>query len=58
MTLIEVNNKNSRSNFQLLEETEEWAKNNIEGKYTIILDPNLEVDRKVTKIDLTREAAE
>lgn len=52
MILIEVNNKETRSNFQLLEETEEWVREfNIRGdKYTIILDPNLEVDRKVTII--------
>ena len=44
MILIEVNNQNSRSNFQLLEETEKWAKENIkeEEKYTIVLNPNLE----------------
>lgn len=53
MILIEVNNQDSRSNFQLLEEIEKWAKENLKGedKYTIVLNPNLEGDIKITKVD-------
>ena len=50
MILIEVNNKEARSNFQLLEETEEWARVNvIEGtKYIILLNPNLGMPMRIT----------
>ena len=50
MILIEVNNKEAVSNFQLLEETEEWAKKNVrEGtEYTIILNPNLGMPMRIT----------
>jgi len=51
MILIEVNNQDpSKSNFQLLKETEEWAKKNVrEGtKYTIILNPNLGMQMRIT----------
>lgn len=42
MITIEVSNQDTKSNFQLLEETEEWAKKNIKGEYTIVLNPNLD----------------
>ena len=50
MILIEVNNQEARSNFQLLEDTEEWAKVNVrEGvQYTIILNPNLGMPMRIT----------
>lgn len=50
MILIEVNNKEAVSNFQLLKETEEWAKKNVrEGtEYTIILNPNLGMPIRIT----------
>lgn len=48
MILIEVNNKEAKSNFQLLEETEKWAKENVKGEYTIILDPNLKEPMRIT----------
>ncbi len=57
MILIQVNNKEARSNFQLLEETEKWAKNNIEKgvKYIIVLNPNLEGSIKITRVEEEKE---
>ena len=49
MILIEVSNQDTRSNIQLLKETEKWAKENIEGEYTIVLNPNLKVPMRITK---------
>lgn len=48
MILIEVNNQDTKNNFQLIEETEEWAKKNIEGEYTILLNPNLGMSMRIT----------
>lgn len=58
MTLIEVNNQTG-SNFQLLEEMNEWAKANIEGDYVIVLNPKMEEgeDIRITRgtYDTNRE---
>ncbi len=48
MILIQVNNQDARSNFQLLERIEKWAKENIKGEYVIVLDPNIEGEIKIT----------
>jgi len=50
MILIEVNNQETRNNIQLLEETEKWAKENVKGEYTIILNPKLEVPMRITTV--------
>lgn len=51
MTLIEVNNKDVESNYKLLEQTEEWAKNwLVETDYVIVLNPNLKIPIKITEI--------
>ena len=55
MILIEVNNQDTSNNFQLLEETEKWAKKNIEGAYTIVLNPNLEVPMRITHYDTSND---
>ena len=50
MILIEVRNQDTKSNFQLLKDTEEWARINVrEGvQYTIILNPNLGMPMRIT----------
>ena len=47
MILIEVNNQDTKNNFQLIEETERWAKENIKGEYTILLNPNLKEGEEI-----------
>lgn len=51
MTLIEINNQEAKSNTQLLEEMNEWAKANIKGEYVIVLNPKLREgeDIRITK---------
>ena len=51
MILIEVNNGNTTSNFELLERTEKWANKSIKGQYTIVLNPHLEQEMRITYHD-------
>ena len=51
MILIEVNNANATSNSELLEQTEKWANKSIKGQYTIVLNPHLEQEIRITYHD-------
>ena len=48
MILIEANNKNASSNFELLENTDKWAAANIKGDYCIVLNPQTDGELKIT----------
>lgn len=51
MILIEVNNRNATSNFELLKATEESARQNVKGDFCIVLNPHLEGDIRITRHD-------
>jgi len=42
MILIKVNNRGAQSNFALMDKIHEWAKQNIQGEFCIMLSPNVE----------------
>lgn len=51
MTLIEINNTRSVSNFTLIKQTQDWITHHyphVGNDYCIVLDPNLEDDFKIT----------
>jgi hypothetical protein len=51
MILIEVNNSNTANNFELIAKTVNWAEANIDGRYTIVLNPHLEQEMRITYHD-------
>jgi len=54
MILIEVNNRNAKSNFDLISSTQDWIKNAMPeavDNCCIILNPHLEGDIKITHHD-------
>ena len=55
MILIEVNNGNTTSNSELLAKTTNWAEANIQGRYTIVLNPHLEQEMRITYHTLSDE---
>jgi hypothetical protein len=49
MILIEVNNRNAESNSELIAKTTNWAEANIQEKYVIVLNPNINGDMRITQ---------
>jgi hypothetical protein len=51
VVLIEANNRDTTSNFELLASTDKWAAANIKGDYCIVLNPHIDGDLKITHHD-------
>lgn len=51
MILIEVNNANTTNNFELIAKTQNWAEANIRSAYTIVLNPHINGDMRITEYD-------
>lgn len=49
MILIEVNNSNTANNSELIAKTTNWAEANIRSAYTIVLNPNINGDMRITE---------
>ena len=51
MILIEVNNRNAESNSELIAKTTNWAEANIQSRYVIVLNPNINGDMRITEYE-------
>lgn len=51
MILIEVNNRNAESNSELISQTTNWAEANIQSRYVIVLNPNINGDMRITEYE-------
>jgi hypothetical protein len=49
MILIEVNNSNTTNDSQLIAKTTNWAEANIRSAYTIVLNPHIDGDMRITE---------